>query len=499
MEAADAVCLCISLVTGPMIRETVEIARAIKAWKPDFPIILGGWHPSLLPTQTLQAPYIDYVVRGQGEDSLLELIQHIESGAAPDFVTGIGFKRDGKLILTPERPLKPLIDMPPKAYQIADFDAYERGCGRRWAMYTSSLACPFHCSYCTNANGLRPQVERALPRAVRRRDRRPHPPLQPRHALGRRRQLHGRPRPRARHLRAKALVQAPAQTSSGACRPPPTSSRGSPSKTLPLLRRSGLHQVCQGVDSGSPKVLAAMNKTFQDYDSIYQSVERCLAANIRPSFNIMFAYPWRRPHRNANETISFMMDVCRRFHRSGVPQDQYLRLPYPGTPVMKRAFELGIEVPKTLEGWADFFPRYTVLPWLPKWPRASAPPDYARILPHRFQPHPYRGRHAHANYASHPESNLHPRPLAARPRRIRPSRRTLAQHSTQEPHRHGKAGRRRQAPRAEHLGGVMLMQTRILLSGPLCNPQREERHSSHLCHFLGKEPANVRTAPKGWR
>jgi hypothetical protein len=31
---------------------------------------------------------------------------------------------------------------------------------------------------------------------------------------------------------------------------------------------------------------------------------------------------------------------------------------------MKQAFELGIDVPKRLEDWADFFPRYTVLPWL---------------------------------------------------------------------------------------------------------------------------------------
>src|SRR5258707_10935339 len=41
--------------------------------------------------------------------------------------------------------------MPAKAYQLADFDAYERVCGRRWTMYVSSLACPFNCSYCTNA------------------------------------------------------------------------------------------------------------------------------------------------------------------------------------------------------------------------------------------------------------------------------------------------------------------------------------------------------------
>src|SRR5271170_7374300 len=115
-EARDALCLAISLVTGPMIRETVEIARAIKEWNPEFPVILGGWHPSLLPKQTLEADYIDIVVRGQGEQSLLEVVQPIEHRAPMDLVPGIGFKRDGKVIFTTERPLHPIIESPPKAY-----------------------------------------------------------------------------------------------------------------------------------------------------------------------------------------------------------------------------------------------------------------------------------------------------------------------------------------------------------------------------------------------
>src|SRR5689334_20203662 len=123
LEVQDALCLASSLVTGPMIRESVEIAKAVKEWDPVFPIVLGGWHPSLLPKQTLEAPYIDYIVRGQGEDSFLELVQHIHAGSAPDLVAGIGFKRDGKLIMTQERPLRPLVEMPPKAYHLADFDA----------------------------------------------------------------------------------------------------------------------------------------------------------------------------------------------------------------------------------------------------------------------------------------------------------------------------------------------------------------------------------------
>src|SRR6202007_1687633 len=104
-EVKDALCLGISLVTGPMIRETAQIARAVKAWDPDFPIILGGWHPSLLPKQTLEAPYIDIVVRGPGEKLLLEVVQHLENRAPLDLIPGIGFKRNGKLIFTTERPL----------------------------------------------------------------------------------------------------------------------------------------------------------------------------------------------------------------------------------------------------------------------------------------------------------------------------------------------------------------------------------------------------------
>src|SRR5579884_2106522 len=54
-ELEDALCLAVSLVTGPMIRETVQIARAAKALYPELPVIIGGWHPSLLPDQTLAA------------------------------------------------------------------------------------------------------------------------------------------------------------------------------------------------------------------------------------------------------------------------------------------------------------------------------------------------------------------------------------------------------------------------------------------------------------
>src|SRR6202007_1238967 len=374
-EVKDALCLAISLVTGPMIRETIEIARAVKAWNPDFPIILGGWHPSLLPKQTLEAPYIDIVVRGPGEKLLLEVVQHLENRAPLDLIPGIGFKRNGKLIFTTERPLRPIVDLPPKAYQLADFDAYQRSGGRRWAMYVSSLACPFNCAYCTNAgvygrkwNALPPEqfVEETID-------------LTARYGLEMLWIVDDNflvDLDRARGI-AEGLVRANSHYRWSIQATTNLTSRLS-AEDLKLLQRAGLHQICQGVDSGSTTILKAMHKDWQDFESIYESAARCLAAGIRPSFNIIFAFPGEGK-KERRETINFMMDMCRRL--PGTEFWTNIFTPYPGSPIFERTAELGIEVPKSLEAWADFFPRYTRLPWLDgaEHKRLQVTRDYLRI------------------------------------------------------------------------------------------------------------------------
>src|ERR1700761_3750810 len=102
-ELRDALCLAVSLVTGPMIKETVQIARAAKALYPRKPVILGGWHPSLLPDQTLAAEYVDIVVKGQGEEAMLEIVERIAAREPLRGVAGAGFKEDGRLVFNPAR------------------------------------------------------------------------------------------------------------------------------------------------------------------------------------------------------------------------------------------------------------------------------------------------------------------------------------------------------------------------------------------------------------
>src|SRR5262249_24971354 len=97
-----------------------------------------------------------------------------------------------------------------------------------------------------------------------------------------------------------------------------------------------------------------------------------------PSFNMIFGYPGEgRPERR--ESVDLIMKVCREY--PGAEFWTNIFTPYPGAPVMQKAFELGIDVPKRMEDWADFFPKYTVLPWLKdkEHRRVQVMRDYIRV------------------------------------------------------------------------------------------------------------------------
>jgi anaerobic magnesium-protoporphyrin IX monomethyl ester cyclase len=128
---------------------------------------------------------------------------------------------------------------------------------------------------------------------------------------------------------------------------------------LTLLRRSGLHQICQGIETASPTVMKLMNKDLQILGDIYQSTERCIRAGVIPSFNIIFGFPGEGP-KERRETVNFMMDICQKF--PGAEFWTNIFTPYLGSPIFHQAAKLGIEVPKSFEGWVDYFSRYTVCP-----------------------------------------------------------------------------------------------------------------------------------------
>jgi hypothetical protein len=66
--------VAITVMPGPQVGPAIAIAAAVRAAHPRIPIAWGGYFPTLYPASAVNAPYVDYVVRGQGEETLLDLL-----------------------------------------------------------------------------------------------------------------------------------------------------------------------------------------------------------------------------------------------------------------------------------------------------------------------------------------------------------------------------------------------------------------------------------------
>lgn len=142
----------VTVMGGPQVATAIEVSRGIRRVRPELPIVWGGYFPTLYPGVALNNDYVDFVVRGQGEDTFAELLNALAAGER-DFsgINGLGWRRDGIAIQNPERVLSrkhvaPLLSydkLPdPKAYLVESF------LGRRTVAHQAALGCRFRCTFC---------------------------------------------------------------------------------------------------------------------------------------------------------------------------------------------------------------------------------------------------------------------------------------------------------------------------------------------------------------
>ena len=150
--------LCgITVMPGPQVITAIAISSAIRKAFPALPIVWGGYFPTLYPDAAINAPYVDYLVRGQGEQTLLELLAaRCDSSRPPDGaqirdVAGLTWKDNGRIVHNPDRPVIPPTALPQLPYhRIEDLGAYLRPSflGRRTAVYQAALGCRYKCGFC---------------------------------------------------------------------------------------------------------------------------------------------------------------------------------------------------------------------------------------------------------------------------------------------------------------------------------------------------------------
>lgn len=140
-----------TVMPGPQLVSAVPLARALKERYPTLPIVWGGNFPSLYPAPVLDAPYVDWVVRGQGEETFLELLEVLAGARDPKTVAGLSFRQaDGSHWIGAERRWRGPDELPPPPYHRIRVEDYLHPTflGERSGVYQASIGCPFGCRFC---------------------------------------------------------------------------------------------------------------------------------------------------------------------------------------------------------------------------------------------------------------------------------------------------------------------------------------------------------------
>jgi len=375
--------IALTVMPGPQLVSAVPLSRSLKKLHPDIPIVWGGNFGSLYPTPVLNAPYVDWLIRGQGEQTFLDLLKVLDGSLDPRTVPGLGFREaDGSHWIGPERTWVGPSELPDPPYHKIDVGEYLHPTflGRRSGVYQASIGCPYACSFCgvISVFGRREKIQ---------------PPERTAAHLQLLARNHGMDSVHfydnnfflnETHAREIATAFMPLGLNWW-CEARVDALTRFSDNTWRLLKHAGLKMVFCGAESGSDNVLAKMSKGITT-DQVVEVAVKTRQHGIIPEFSFVFGDP-DEPEREIENTLRFI-------HRlKGINPAMEL-ISYFYTPTPQRDGTYGNVDPLTgtpddLEVWVE--PEWVawmthedpIVPWMDRRLKARVE-DFETVLKSRF-------------------------------------------------------------------------------------------------------------------
>ncbi|MDH4027677.1 MAG: B12-binding domain-containing radical SAM protein [Nitrospirota bacterium] len=347
----------LSTMTCFQIKNTLSLAKTARKIDPAIPLVWGGTHPSMMAEQTLESPLVDFVVKGEGEQTLLELVQALQGGRK-EFtgINGLGWKNAGRITLNDDRDFMD-IETLPFPYDGKGRDILLEYIRRSADMlenigYESSRGCPHKCGFCYNVyfhkNVCRVKSrEKVKAELVKLKE------------LGVQKMtfyddtfLAGKKDvmleilPLLKEMNFKWIANLRINTFDDA-----------------LLRQfdeSGCVYVFFGVESPDDEVLKFIRKG-QNRRMIDKGIEIVSKGRIPTLYSLLIGLPGETEEQ-MNRTLDFADEIRRRHPGAEVPIQPYV--PLPGTLMYEEALKAGFRPPAHLEGWKNFTNDEVRNPWI---------------------------------------------------------------------------------------------------------------------------------------
>lgn len=367
VPASELSLLAATVMPGPQLSQAVPVCKAVRAALPHVRIVWGGYFPTQHHDAVLASSFVDFVVRSQGEQPLLQLVDALTSRSSLATVSSLSWKEaSGRVMHNAVRALVPLDELPDLPYARVRMRDYIHATylGHRTVAHNSSFGCPFSCSFCavvamSNRRWLAQSPAR-MEKVLRH--------LTAKYAVDAV-QMHdmdffiseGRVAEFAERIAALGItwwalgrIDTLMQYSDATWR---------------AMARSGLKMVFSGAESSSDAVLKTMNKGGKASARLaIELAKRMRTYGVVPEYSFVLGSP-PDPEGDMAQTFEFIRRIKEVNPATEVVLYTYTPVPMDGT-LYAEASRLGFAFPKTLEEWASdewrqlMMRRGENIPWL---------------------------------------------------------------------------------------------------------------------------------------
>ena len=310
----------------------LELAISLsRKYHPDAKIIVGGGYPTIFPGKCLRDLEVDSVVIGEGESSLVHILNRYNNYSDPIFEEKFPFDGYGERDETNAIqivPLKNYIDMnevPVAAWDYLDVKKYFKNSGERMLAIEGVRGCPYRCTFCNThlswGHKLRYKDVDTLISEIRELEKKYHAYL---HFIDDNRSIN-------RQWMIDFLEQVLEYNIEMEPVPSSFHAHHLDAEMVDLLKKVGIKTVGIAVETGSPEMQKRLKKNL-DFEKVGKVVQLIKEKGLRVHINYLFGFP--------NETMDQIQETLSVARRFNAHSNQFLILvPYPGTEIYKEARE----------------------------------------------------------------------------------------------------------------------------------------------------------------
>lgn len=331
-----------------MVTVVADITGKIKKELPSLKIICGGPHIHICYKEFLESfPQIDFTIRGEGEITLLELVEALSGKRDLDSVKGISYRVAGQVISNEKREyISDLDELPFPARNLLPMELYSApqvlGGVSPYTTFMFSRGCPFRCQYCISPVVWGRQRGRTVQNAVDEIE-----------------YVYSRYKIKAMRFEddtftvnknwAKGICQEIIDRGLNHIKWEANTRVGTLDyELLSLMKKAGCISLALGIEFGNQRILDLCQKGFS-VTRVRETVQLIKKAGMWVKGYFMLGYP--------TETEKTILDTIKLSQKAGLDYAVFsLVTPFPGTPLFDYANEKGLLV---TEDWNDYQFGYT--------------------------------------------------------------------------------------------------------------------------------------------